>query len=487
MLNIKNEGIILEKSENAHENRAVLNPACLEKNGSLHMFYRAVRQDMVSTIGYCRFENGQLVERAAQPVLAPEHDYERCGLEDPRLVEFEGLYYLFYTAYDGKNARIAYATSPDLKVFTKHGLISPSLTYDEAEDLYRQSGVRDKYIFFEAYFKDVTDRNVLLWEKDAFIFPRRLNGRLAMVHRILPGIQAIPFDDFLQLADVDFWRSYLKELNQHIILDSEHRFENRNIGGGCPPIETPDGWLMIYHAVEDRPRGRVYHAAAALLDLNDPTKLIGRLPKPLFSPEAEPELHGDVNNVVFPTSAMVRGDRLVIYYGAADTCIMAKSIDLQELLEALKRSSTIARRPFSIDSMQQRIVKPWGEEIIYTPSYAETTGKLLKVKAGNKLSFQYHDQKQETMMLQSGKALLWIEDAQGEIQKVPMDPLRGYFVQPFQKHRIEALEDCVVLESSTPERGNTVRLDDDFGRPAETEQDRLSPDRGWSAPPQHQA
>lgn len=479
MLDIKNEGIILEKSVNEHENRAVLNPACIEKDGSLHMFYRAVRQDMVSTIGYCRFVDGKLVERSAKPVLAPEHDYEKSGLEDPRIVEFEGTYYLFYTAYDGKNARIAYATSLDLKTFTKHGLISPSLTYDEAEDLYRQSGVRDKYLFFEAYFKDVTDRNILLWEKDAFIFPKRINGRLAMVHRILPGIQVIPFDNFGQLADVDYWRTYLKELNQHIVLDSEHRFENRNIGGGCPPIETPDGWLMIYHAVEDRPKGRVYHAAAALLDLNDPTKVIGRLPKPIFSPEVEAELRGDVNNVVFPTSALVRDGRLIIYYGAADSRIMAKSVDLEELLAALKRSSLIAQRPFTITGTQQRVIKPWGEEIIYTPSNAEVTGKLLKVKAGTKLSFQYHDQKQETMMLYSGKALLWIEDEKGEVQKVPMEPMLGYFIQPYQKHRVEALEDAVVLESSTPERGNTVRLDDDYARPEETEEMRQTADRGW--------
>lgn len=480
MIDIKNEGLILEKSAFAHENRAVLNPACLEKGGSLHMFYRAVREDMLSTIGYCRFVDGQIVERAVQPVLAPEFDYERSGLEDPRLVELEGTYYLFYTAYDGKNARVAYATSPDLKAWTKQGLITPSITYNEAEDLYRQSGVRDKYLFFEAYFKDVADRNILLWEKDAFIFPKRIGGRLAMIHRILPGIQMIPFDDFKQLADLDFWRAHLRELNQHIILDSEYRFENRNIGGGCPPIETEDGWLMIYHAVEDRPKGRVYHAAAALLDLEDPTKVIGRLPRPIFSPEADAELHGDVNNVVFPTSALVRGDRLFIYYGAADSRIMAKSLDLKELLAALKSSSVIARHPFTVEGHQKHVTKPWGEEIIFTPNYAEVVGKLLKVKAGTKLSFQYHDQKQETLMLFSGQALLWIENAAGEIQKIPMEPLRGYFVQPNQRHRVEALEDAVLVESSTPERGNTVRLADDYHRPEETDEMRQKPDRGWT-------
>jgi predicted GH43/DUF377 family glycosyl hydrolase/mannose-6-phosphate isomerase-like protein (cupin superfamily) len=477
MINIKNEGIILETTGREFEHRAVLNPACIEADGSLHMFYRAIRDDLVSSVGYCRFEDGRVVERLDHPVVAPEHDYERAGIEDPRIVLFDGLYYLFYTAYDGKNARIAYATSADLKTFTKRGVISPSITYDEAEDIFRQSQVRDKYLFFEAYFKDVVGKDVLLWEKDAFIFPRRIGGKLAMIHRILPGMQVIYFDNFQQLADPQFWRDYLKDLNKYILLDSEFRFENRNVGGGCPPIETEDGWLLIYHAVEDRPRGRIYNAAAALLDRDDPLKVIGRLPEPLFSPEVGAEMYGDVNNVVFPTSAIVRDGRLFIYYGAADTRIMAKSLDLKELLRALKQDKS-APQPFSSVGYRQSVIKPWGEEIIYTQDDAKTTGKLLKVKAGSKWSLQYHEKKQETMALLSGSALLWIENESGVIEKIPMKPLHGYLVQPKQKHRVEALgEDSVILEASTPETGTTVRLDDDYGRPDETDEVRQNPNR----------
>jgi len=478
MIRVKNEGIILERTEREFERRAVLNPSCVEAGGSMHMFYRAVRDDLVSSIGYCRFEGDRLVERSDHPVIFPEYEYERGGVEDPRIVLFEGVYHLFYTAFDGKNARVAYATSTDLKTWTKHGIITPNITYDEAEDLFRQSQVRDKYLFYEAYFKDVSGKDVLLWDKDAFIFPKRIDGKIAMVHRILPGIQMISFDDFKQLADMGFWREYLKELNRFILLDSEYRFENRNIGGGCPPIETEDGWLMIYHAVEDRPRGRIYHAAAALLDRDDPLKVIGRLPEPLFSPETDPELHGDVNNVVFPTSAIVRDGRLFIYYGAADSRIMAKSLDLQELLAVLKRRPC-TNWPFTTVAFQQRVAKPWGEEIIYTPSSAQMTGKLLNVKAGSRLSFQYHEKKQETMMLHSGRAVLWIENASGKIEKIPMEPLHGYVVQPLQKHRIEAIEDSVILEASTSEQGTTVRVDDDFARSDETDESRRSPDRGW--------
>ncbi|MBI4457629.1 hypothetical protein HY633_01550 [Candidatus Uhrbacteria bacterium] len=478
MIEIRDEGVILEKSDLPFENQAVLNPACIEVDGVTHMFYRAVRRgDMVSTIGYCQLVDNKVIKRSAEPVIRPEFDYEKGGVEDPRIVLLDGTYYLFYTAFDEKNALIAYATSTDLKKFTKQGTISTKITYDEAEDLFRQSRVRDKYSFYEAYFKDIAGKDVMLWEKDAFIFPRKFNGKFALVHRILPGIQILFFDDFKDLNDA-FWRNYLKELNRYILLDSEFKFENRNIGGGCPPVWTKDGWLLIYHAVEDRPRGKVYHAAAALLDPEDPLKVIGRLPQPLFSPTSEEERLGDVNNVVFPTSAIVKDGRLFIYYGAADSRIMCKSVDLEELVGELKHYALV-HKPFSTDSFQTKVTKPWGEEIIYTPRELARTGKILTVKAGRKLSLQYHDQKEETLCLLSGKALLWLENDAGAIEKIPMVPFQGYTVVQRQKHRLEGVEDAMIIEVSSPERGTTVRIDDEYGRPNETEEMRVRKNRGW--------
>lgn len=338
MIGVRSEGIILERSENGFDNQAVLNPACIESGGVTHMFYRAVRKgDMVSSIGYCRLEGNQAVQRSDKPVLFPEHDYEKRGVEDPRIVFLDGVYYLFYTAYDGKNALFAYATSADLVHFTKHGVISPRITYAEAARLFglSKTPMMERYFFFDSYIRDRQGDDILLWEKDAFIFPGKFNNRFALVHRVLPGIQVTYFDDFKELTD-DYWRTHLKNLGDHVLLDPEYRFESRNIGGGCPPIETQDGWLMIYHAVEDSRRGKIYHAAAALLDLANPRKVIGRLKKPLFSPVEPWEKQGDVNNVVFPTGAVVKEGRLYLYYGAADKLIAAKSIDLEEIVGALK-------------------------------------------------------------------------------------------------------------------------------------------------------
>ncbi len=330
----------MKATELPFENEAVLNPTCVEVDGTVHMFYRAVRKgDFVSSVGYCQIDkDGKIVNRLDHPVLFPEHDYEKKGIEDPRAVFFEGTCYLFYTAYDGKNAMIAYATSKDFEHFEKHGIISAQFSYDEAEDLSRKANIMERYQFFESMMKDRVGKDVRLWEKDSFIFPKKIKGKLALVHRVLPGIQVAYFDSFSDLND-DYWRKYFLEMNKYIILDPNHGFESRNIGGGAVPIETEDGWLMIYHAVDDSKQGRIYQAGAALLDIDDPTKVIGRLPVPLFSPKAEWEKKGDVDNVVFPTGCVVRDGYLFIYYGAGDKLIAAKSLELKSLLEELKNNA----------------------------------------------------------------------------------------------------------------------------------------------------
>ena len=154
MITIKNEGIILEKTNLEFENKGVLNPACIQTDGITHMFYRASNHNGVSSIGYCQLKDNKVVKRLKGPVLFPEYDYEKKGVEDPRITLLEGTYYLFYTAYDGKNALISYATSKDLVHFAKQGLISPKISYDEAEDIFRESKVREKYTMFEMLYKE---------------------------------------------------------------------------------------------------------------------------------------------------------------------------------------------------------------------------------------------------------------------------------------------------------------------------------------------
>jgi len=136
---------------------------------------------------------------------------------------------------------------------------------------------------------------------------------------------------------------------------------------------------------------------------------------------------------------------------------------------------------YSVEPFEQKIAKPWGHEVVFTPPGLPRTGKLLAVKAGKRLSLQYHDLKEETMCLISGRALIWLENAAGAIEKIEMPFGRGFTVRTWQKHRLEAIEDSLIVEVSDPEKGTTVRLDDDFRRPDETEAVRNSKDRGWLA------
>jgi len=338
MIKVTNGEIILESRQGFDfENGGVLNPACVVKDGIIHLFYRAVRKGNFSTIGYCQIKDDKVIFRSDKPILVPEYNYEDHGLEDPRITFLDGKYYMFYTAFDGLNAVVAYAVSNDLKNWEKKGLITPQITYDEAEDIFRNSGVGEKYIYYEKVFrKDKGDR-IYLWEKDAMLFPKKINGKYALLHRVLPGIQIAYFDNFDQLNQT-FWKNYLKNLGNYLVLDPKYLFQNSYIGAGCVPIETDSGWLLIHHSVEtDINKGQVYHASAALLDLDDPTKIIGLLPYPLFSPEIEWEKNGVVNNVVFPTGAVVKDGQLLVFYGAADKAIGLRKINLSELLKELKK------------------------------------------------------------------------------------------------------------------------------------------------------
>lgn len=339
MINVIKRGILLEKTLLRFENEAVLNPAVILDNGLIHMFYRAVSKGNFSSIGYCKFNlKFELIERLETPILFPQHDHESHGLEDPRIVKIDNLFYLTYTAYDGVNALGCLATSTDLISFTKQGIIVPEITYDEFMRLAQTKiTINEKYCRYneEGKVHEKQGKKVLVWDKNVVFFPRRVNGKLYFMHRIRPDIQLVCVDELAELTP-EFWQNYFIHLDEHILLSPKHDHEVSYIGAGCPPIETKDGWLVIYHGVHDTVDGYVYSACVALLDLENPKKEIARLPYMLFNPEYRWELLGEVNNVCFPTGAIVINDILHIFYGAADEQIASASISIAELLRELK-------------------------------------------------------------------------------------------------------------------------------------------------------
>ena len=147
MIYVKREGVILESTSLEFENEGVMNPAVIAEGNVIHMFYRAVRKGNYSSIGYCRLEGPlKVVCRDNTPLLISKFDYESQGVEDPRIVKIEGLYYLTYTAYDGYSAMGALAVSSDLRNFDKKGIITSKITYPQFKELLRtQQAIISKY------------------------------------------------------------------------------------------------------------------------------------------------------------------------------------------------------------------------------------------------------------------------------------------------------------------------------------------------------
>jgi predicted GH43/DUF377 family glycosyl hydrolase len=340
MVKVNKLGILLKKTPHLFECDGVLNPAVIKSGNDIHVFYRAVTKGNYSTLGYCKLSSPmEVAKRNVTPIIFPEFEYEFHGIEDPRIVKIEDTYYITYTAFDGINALGAMATSKDLVNWKKEGIIVPEITYKNFEKFIELDGnLKEEYEKYNGAQETGVKQGhkVFLWDKNLVLFPRKIDNKFCFLHRIRPNIQILvaieSFDDLTS----DFWEKYFLKFKEYIILKPKFFHEKSYVGAGCPPIETPEGWLVIYHGVRDSEKGFVYSACAALLDLNNPKKELSRLPYPLFFPEKDWELKGEVNNVCFPTGAVLENDTLYIYYGAADETIAVASVSLKELLAELK-------------------------------------------------------------------------------------------------------------------------------------------------------
>lgn len=297
------ESILEPIADHAWESQAVLNPGTVRDGEVIHMLYRAVEGANFSTIGYAKLNrHGDILERRPEPVIKREEPYEKQGCEDPRIVKFEDTYYIFYSAYDGVDVRVCAASTKDFSSFRKHGIIIPGI-----------------------------------WDKDAMIFPEKINGKVILIHRIDPDIQFAAFDSIEELLQGDpaWWRDYQQRLDEVTVMKPLFDWEKKKIGAGAPPIKTPHGWLLIYHGVDEN---LVYRGGAALLDRDDPTQVIARLPEPIIEPTRKYERVGDVPNVVFPEGTALFGDELLVFYGGADKVIAMASVNIHELVDALLKA-----------------------------------------------------------------------------------------------------------------------------------------------------
>lgn len=313
MLELKRLGVVLKPKDGPNGRFAKFNAGMVAENDAVHMLYRwgekevprmdntAIYHDspyLKNFISYARLSlDGRLVYDSDEPAIYPTTPLEAKGCEDPRIVPFEGSYYIFYSAYDGTRARVAVAKTTDFECYCKLGVIGH-----------------------------------FTWDKDAFIFPERINGKVAFVHRIEPNIQIDYFDSVSDLLDPRSWDGYEKKVESSTVLRRTFDWEKRKIGGGVPPIKTDEGWILIYHGVDSQ---RKYHVGVALLDLDNPSVVKARLPYPVLSPKTDYETVGHYQGCVFPQGAYVRNRELYVSYGAADENVAIATVNLDELVDEL--------------------------------------------------------------------------------------------------------------------------------------------------------
>ena len=314
MIEFKRAGVVLQTTALAFESMGVLNPAVIIHNGVIHMFYRAVAKDSKSTIGYCRFQTPLLVEkRMEKPLLVGDTIHEKMGMEDPRIVEIDGLFYLSYTAFDGKSALGSLLLSKDLIHFYGKRVIVALKILNTKKKLLAER---------------------FRWDKNLVFFPRRINGHIYFMHRIKPHIL---LSSVANISEIDalFWeRKPLSKRNTRLYLRSREIGSNY-VGAGCPPIETEAGWLLIYHAAYLLEGQIIYKIHVALLDIEQPSRVIAELPYPVLEPQTAYERFGIVNNVVFPTASIEVLDTVYVYYGAADACIACAYFSMSAMLQEL--------------------------------------------------------------------------------------------------------------------------------------------------------
>jgi predicted GH43/DUF377 family glycosyl hydrolase len=283
---------------------SVFNPgATLLPDGTTLLLCRMEDRRGLSHLCVARSANGvDNWQIDPQPTLLPDPEHypeELWGIEDPRITFVPELnkYAIVYTAYTRGGPGVALALTEDFSHFERYGMVMPP------ED------------------------------KDAALFPHRIGGYWALIHRPVSYLGG------------HMWVSYspdLRHWGSHKLMLEARRggwWDGYRIGLSSPPIETQQGWLVIYHGVKQTASGSLYRLGLALFDLHTPERCLKRSDEWIFGPEEPYEQHGDVGYVVFPCGYALAsdGDTIHLYYGAADTSIALATGSVRALLEWLEQ------------------------------------------------------------------------------------------------------------------------------------------------------
>jgi predicted GH43/DUF377 family glycosyl hydrolase len=301
------EGNPILRPEPRHwwESKAVFNPAAIYEGGKIHILYRALGDTDTSVIGYASSRDGfHIDERLDKPVYVPREPFEGVGAmreaevelsdnytsggsiaggcEDPRLTRIDDRVYMTYVAYDGYSFPRVLISRPD-----------------------------------------VTDKN-------ACILPEKIDGKYVIFHRVFPEILI----DFVDDLDFDGEGRWLEGQFKIPITESSSGWDSRKVAAGPPPIRTKDGWLFIYHAIDEKDQCR-YKMGAMLLDIKYPPKVLARTTHPILEPVAWYENEGLKAGVAYPCGAVILKDQLFVYYGGADMVVCVATAKMNEFMSQL--------------------------------------------------------------------------------------------------------------------------------------------------------
>lgn len=312
--------IIAPRPEVAWESRATFNSAAIYEDGKVHFLYRALGDTDLSVLGYATSTDGLTIDyRSDMPAYIPREPFETPGnnafsslaqhfvsgggyggVEDPRITKVEDTIYLTYVAFDGATPPRAAISSISVEDFVKNNW--------------------DKW----AKPKLISAPGMV--NKSAVVLPKKVRGKYVVMHRVYPNILV----DYLD--DLEF-NEYLR--GDYFIPPRKNYWDSKKVGAGAPPMETKDGWLLIYQSVGYQDPHR-YKIGAMMLDKEHPEKVLYRTSIPLIEPVEPYENNGFKAGVVYPCGAVIMDKKLHIYYGGADSYVNAASADLDTFLDEMK-------------------------------------------------------------------------------------------------------------------------------------------------------
>ena len=272
----------------------ICNAAATKFNGQYLLLVTIEGMRGIKTIHMAQSKNPYCFAVNCEPFISSSPTgafakYEHYGVLDPKITLIDGIYYITYTALSQYGYRLALAETKDFKTVRKRGFISEPDT------------------------------------KGGLLFPEKINGKYVKLEMPKDGRQIwISYSD-----DLTYWGGY-----DQIMSPRGGFWDSHKVGPAVPPIRIKDGrWLLIYYGIKDTSGGPIARIGAAFLDPDDPSKVIARTNIPIISPRAFHERVGDIFNVVSSCGGILEGEKLLLYYGAANSCICVGTTTLDEIEE----------------------------------------------------------------------------------------------------------------------------------------------------------